>query len=326
MSADLSCNHEAIPEWYRWALAQPCESGRIAVDGAEIEWMAWGERDAPGILLVPGNGAHLGWWRHIAPFLAQGRRVATLSWSGMGGSDWRDRYSSAIFVAEAMAVAHTTGLFSNSAAPLMIGHSFGGIVTLLAAVTEGHRLSGAILVDARLRTRRAWGEGAPIVPAFRVSPTRDEALARFRLIPAQPETNRFILNRLAEEAAGEVEGGWSWRSDPNIRPKTAMETDLNLIGDARCPLMFIRGQLSDAVSDKIWVEHQAIAPPGTPFVEIPGAYHHLMLDQPIALIAALRALIVNAHNPSAQEESWSRLPPVLPTGSPSSTPRHCRPR
>ncbi len=30
-----------------------------------------------------------------------------------------------------------------------------------------------------------------------------------------------------------------------------------------------------------------------PFVEIPQAHHHVMLDQPLALIAALRALLAD---------------------------------
>ena len=33
------------------------------------------------------------------------------------------------------------------------------------------------------------------------------------------------------------------------------------------------------------------APPGTRFVEMPDAAHHLMLDQPIAFVTALRALL-----------------------------------
>jgi pimeloyl-ACP methyl ester carboxylesterase len=32
--------------------------------------------------------------------------------------------------------------------------------------------------------------------------------------------------------------------------------------------------------------------PGSPYVEIPEAEHHVMIDQPIAFVAALRALLV----------------------------------
>jgi pimeloyl-ACP methyl ester carboxylesterase len=211
----------------------------------------------------------------------------------MGSSDWRERYSTEQFVEEAMAVAETAGLFESGVAPVMVGHSFGGILTMLTAASDGDRLSGAILVDARLHTRSAWGDAAPTVAGHRPSASRNEAIARFRLVPRQPERNRYILDGLANEAIGVREDGWSWRSDPNIRPKTELAPHLNLIPHARCPLMFVRGQLSDTVTDEIWAEHQAIAPSGTPFIEIPDAYHHVMLDQPIATVAVLRALLAS---------------------------------
>ena len=280
------------PDWYRWACAAPREEGTVEVAGAGIEWAAWGKRGRPGLLLVTGNGAHVGWWRPIAPFLAEGCRVAAMSWSGMGRSGWRDAYSPALFVEEAMAVAAATGLFEGAPRPVMIGHSFGGILTMLATATIGERLRGAILVDARLRTRSVWGGDVPMVDGYRTYATRDEAIARFRLVPGQPERNRFILNDLAAEAVGEVDGGWTWRSDPNIRSRTELGPNLtDLIPRARCPLMFVRGRLPTTATDDVWAEHKAAAPAGTPFVDIPDAHHHVMLDQPIAVIAALRALL-----------------------------------
>jgi pimeloyl-ACP methyl ester carboxylesterase len=36
---------------------------------------------------------------------------------------------------------------------------------------------------------------------------------------------------------------------------------------------------------------RSIAPPGSPGIEIPDADHHLMLDQPLAFVAALRGLL-----------------------------------
>ena len=34
-------------------------------------------------------------------------------------------------------------------------------------------------------------------------------------------------------------------------------------------------------------------PSGTPFVAVPEAGHHLMVDQPLAVVAALRALLLH---------------------------------
>jgi pimeloyl-ACP methyl ester carboxylesterase len=35
----------------------------------------------------------------------------------------------------------------------------------------------------------------------------------------------------------------------------------------------------------------SLAPPGSPLVEVPDADHHVMIDQPLAFVAALRGLL-----------------------------------
>lgn len=280
------------PDWFRWALSQTPECGRINVAGACIEWLAWGKRGRSGVLLVTGNGAHMGWWRPLAPYLARDYRVATLSWSGMGGSEWRDAYSPEMFVCEAMTVAQEAGLFEAVTAPVIVGHSFGGILAALAAATIGDRLRGAVLVDARLHTRSVWGKNALPVPPRRIHAARADMIERFRLQPVQPHRNRYILDHIAADAIEPAEGGWRWRADPEIRHKTELGTNLNgLIPRASCPLAFVRGGLSTTVTDKIWAEHRALSPVGTPFVVIPDAHHHVMIDQPIALVSVVGALL-----------------------------------
>ena len=210
----------------------------------------------------------------------------------MGGSDWREAYAPRLFVEEAMMVMEVAGLFQADAPPVLAGHSFGGILAMLATVIAGERLRAAILIDARLRTRSAWGREAELASPHRIYPTHEEAAARFRLQPRQPERNSFILDALAKEALRRVEGGWSWRADPDLRRKTELGRNLtDLIPRALCPLMFVRGAQSTTASDDVWAEHQAAAAAGTIFVEIPDAHHHVMIDQPIALISVLRAFL-----------------------------------
>ena len=271
-----------------------CEpvAGRLQVDDAKIEWAAWGELSKPGLLLLIGNGAHIGWWRPIAPILAEDYRVATFAWSGMGRSDWRASYPIATLIREAMAVAKAAGLFDGSHAPFLGAHSFGGFVGLRLLIEHGARFAGGILIDSRLRSRQAWGSDTQAVSPFHVHETEEQAIARFRLKPEQPGVNRFILDMLAEESLEPVGGGWRYRQDPNMRSKTPLDGDLiPRIAEAACPLAFIRGARSGSVDDEIWDAQKACAPAGTPFVEIPDAHHHLMIDQPLALIASMRALL-----------------------------------
>ena len=291
------------PAWFEDAMRCEPEAGRLRVEGAKIEWAAWGERAKPGLLLLIGNGAHIGWWRAIAPMLAVDYRVAAFSWSGMGRSDWRDSYPIETLIKEAMAVSETAGLFDAVQTPFLGAHSFGGFIGLRLMIEHGERFSGGILIDSRLRARQTWGAEAQPVPPFHVHETKELAIARFRLKPEQPEVNRFILDMLAEESLEPVGDGWRYRQDPNMRSKTPLDSDLiPRMAEARCPLAIVRGVHSRSVIDEIWREQHAAAPPGTPFVEVPDAHHHLMIDQPLALVAALRALLQSF----PKNGSWNR--------------------
>ncbi|OYW83862.1 MAG: hypothetical protein B7Z20_11910, partial [Sphingobium sp. 32-64-5] len=98
------------PAWFTASLAAPYESFDVTMpDGRRIEARAWGEKGAPGLVLIHGNAAHLGWWTFLAPFFADRFRVTAFSLGGMGQSDWCDGYLVARFAEEMWAVADATG-------------------------------------------------------------------------------------------------------------------------------------------------------------------------------------------------------------------------
>jgi pimeloyl-ACP methyl ester carboxylesterase len=113
------------PAWFDAALAVRPERSRLPVDGAEIELLTWGEIGKPGLLFLHGNGAHADWWSFVAPFFAPDWRVAAISWSGMGDSDWRPDYSAPTFAAEIFAAVAAAGLEAGGVKPILVGHSFG---------------------------------------------------------------------------------------------------------------------------------------------------------------------------------------------------------
>ena len=63
------------------------------------------------------------------------------------------------------------------------------------------------------------------------------------------------------------------------------------LAEAQCPLAVMWGAASELVNPDV-VKHVAtLVRTGTPFIEIPAARHHVMVDEPLALVAALRALL-----------------------------------
>ena len=290
------------PLWFEHAIEHRPERSVVEVDGAGIELLIWGERGKPGLLFLHGNGAHADWWSFIAPFFAADFRCAAISWSGMGRSDWRERYSIEGFGEEALAGAEAAGLFEARERPIFIAHSFGGSVTNALAAAHGERLKASIIVDSGARPPEMQWRGPPRrSQPNRVYPTLEAALARFRLMPPQDCQNHFIVDYIAREALhpaplddGSGQMGWTWRFDPFIWSKmdfTQAFDSAAALAAAKCRLAFVWGEQSKLMQNGVVDYSRSHAAFGTPFLAVPEAEHHVLLDQPLALIAALRAVI-----------------------------------
>ena len=59
----------------------------------------------------------------------------------------------------------------------------------------------------------------------------------------------------------------------------------------RVPLALIRGGKSQLLQSEDAAYLLSLIAPGSPYVVIPEAEHHVMIDQPLAFVAALRALL-----------------------------------
>ena len=97
------------PAWFERAMADEPERSFADVEGARVETLAWGKRGNPGLILLHGGAAHADWWSFIAPFFASGHRVVAPTFTGMGRSDWRERYLFDQFVREARTAAARRG-------------------------------------------------------------------------------------------------------------------------------------------------------------------------------------------------------------------------
>jgi pimeloyl-ACP methyl ester carboxylesterase len=61
----------------------------------------------------------------------------------------------------------------------------------------------------------------------------------------------------------------------------------------RCRVALMRGEFSVIVPPETGEYMVELLNRNAPLVEIPQAHHHLILDQPLAFIAALRALLAD---------------------------------
>jgi pimeloyl-ACP methyl ester carboxylesterase len=286
------------PEWFRAAVSDTPLSGVTEVDGCPVNYLSWGDAGAPGLVLLHGGAAHARWWTHIAPLLAaRGRHhVVAVDLSGHGDSGHRERYRLATWAEEVLAVAADAGM---SAPPVLIGHSMGGFVAIATAALHGRRLAGTIIVDSPVRRPDPESEEGRMGRMFRkpkTYPDLDTALEHFYLVPDQPRPPEYLHRHVGRHSLRETPQGWTWKFDPMLfgRVEQRQPGDVaDLLGRVGCRVAVVHGQRSDIVDDDVTDFMSARLGRNAPFVEIPDAYHHLILDQPLAFVAAVRALLAD---------------------------------
>lgn len=281
------------PKWFTDALAMPREERFLEVEGCRIRYLRWGDAAKPGIVLVHGGAAHVEWWSFLAPQLASQYHVVAPELSGHGDSGRREEYPRELWAREVMAVAADAGIVG---APVLVGHSLGGFVSIVAASVYGDRLAGAIIVDSPVRRPDPESEEGARGRAFRNPKTYadlETAIQHFHLIPPQPCENKYIVDHVARHSLKKTDAGWTWKFDPRVFVKTSLVPMSDYLAHVRCRVCVFRGELSFLVPPEIAEYMYGLLDRNAPIVEIPQSHHHLILDQPLAFIAALRAILAD---------------------------------
>ena len=280
------------PPWFVRAIETPYREHRIAVHGSDIHYLEWGEPGRPGLVFVHGGAAHAHWWSFIAPMFTTRWHAVALDLSGHGGSGWRENYSHTLWSEEVLAVAGHAGF---PGPPVVVGHSLGGGITLELASTYGDRLAGGVIVDTPVRRPDPESREGATGRAFRspgTYPDETTALRHFRLVPSQPCENKFIVEHIGRLSLRETESGWTWRFDPHLFDQALIPL-LDQLLSVDCRVAFFRGEFSTIVPEDTAAYMYELTGRATPFVSIPEAHHHLILDQPLAFVAALRTLLAD---------------------------------
>lgn len=278
------------PKWFIAAVQTPYEERFVQVRRATIHYLRWGRPGKPGLLFIHGGFAHAHWWDFIAPAFAQDYCVAAIDLGGMGDSDHRQKYSTEIFADEVMSVCSHAG-FANR--PVVMGHSFGGLVALKTGVLHGGELSGVVLIDFPLRPPEMQKEHesrGPLIRPKETYPERQVALKRFRLIPPQPCDNQFILDYIASHSLAKVDGGWCWKFDDKMFDKFKSGNIAAELSSIKCRLAVIYGKRSALFPREIVQYMSRVLKKTTRVIALPEVHHHLFLEQPRVFVKTLRKL------------------------------------
>jgi esterase len=276
----------------------PPRSLRVAMGGATLHLLEWGDPEGRPVLMVHGMRGHARWFTPVGPALAQSYRALSLDLRGHGESSHSPPYGPLTYSDDVVALVDALKLDGL----ILVGHSMGGGVALRAAEQLGDRLSALVVVDSNFRggpppeMERVWRERMAARPEretreLSVFGSWDQARARFALRPGGTVASAELLDHLAHHALRELpEGGFVWRFDPSMqgfqrqpRPEPADP------GRITCPVGLIFGAESP-IRQRLDIEAMRAEFRGARFTDlaiIDGAHHHVFLDRPAEFNRAL---------------------------------------
>jgi pimeloyl-ACP methyl ester carboxylesterase len=270
-----------------------CESARrrrVDVRGLGLHVLEWGAAARSGLLLLHGGAAHAHWWDAVALALAGGRHVVALDQRGHGESEWArpPAYATQDFAADVVGVLDALGW----ARATLVGHSMGGHNAIATAAWHPDRVRALVIVDSR-----------PAIPAERLAqmkergvrpprrhPTVDAAAAAFRLLPPDTVADPRLLAHLARASVAWRDGAVSLRFDPACYAAREPVDGWPLLSRITAPTLVVRGERSP-ILPRPMAERLGAEVRGARLVEVPEAYHHLVLDRPDAFAKALQEFL-----------------------------------
>jgi pimeloyl-ACP methyl ester carboxylesterase len=254
---------------------------------------AYGDADAPPVLLLHGGGQTRHAWGGTAATLADaGFYAVSLDLRGHGDSGWAPdaNYSVDAFADDLCAVAAQLGR-----KPAVVGASLGGLALLVAM---GERpeppASAAILVDIAARADQvgvsriiAFMTGNP--DGFATLEEAADAVAAYT--PHRPRPTQ--LDGLRKNLRQGPDGRWRWHWDPRFirgdRPPNATQNPERLEACARTlrvPTLLVRGRMSDVVSEAGAAHFLEIVPHAR-YADVAGAGHMVAGDRNDAFTRAV---------------------------------------
>jgi pimeloyl-ACP methyl ester carboxylesterase len=265
----------------------------FVVNGLRLSALEWPAPGRPRLCFLHGGSAHAHWFDAVVPDLVARYHVLSLDQRGHGESEWSptQEYATESFASDLLGVMDAMGWTRMTLA----GHSMGGHNSIAFSGWYPERVSALAIIDSRpslpperLNAMHQRGHRGP-----RRHETFESALASFRLLPRETTADPAFLAHLAREGITQRDGRFLYRFDPATSGERQPVDAWPLLERITAPTLVVRG------------EHSPILPvpmaqdilkrvSRARLVEIPGAYHHLVLDAPQAFTQALDAFLAEA--------------------------------
>lgn len=258
-----------------------------------LEWRGDGgdapTASAPPLVFLHGGGANAHWWDHLAMTLSTDRAVYALDFRGHGDSSYPATREVGAFNTDLEALVVWLGRED----VVLVGHSLGAAVALDHA-SRFAETRGLVLVDlARGGSPEVGRRSRLALSLRRTYRTRADAIERFRFLPESSRASEPLRAYIASQSVREEGvGRFGYKFDPGwfglpSRPPPDLQ-------QVRCPTLLVRGGESALLTREAATAFVgALTRARARWIEIPDAGHHVMIDQPERLKAALERFLTD---------------------------------
>lgn len=266
-----------------------CESAirrSIDANGLTLRFLEWSSPGRPALCFLHGGVAHAHWFDWVTPAFVGRYHMIALDQRGHGESQWPDppAYATEDFASDLLSVFDALDWRE----VVLVGHSMGGHNSMAFSAWHPERVRGLVIADSRpvippdrLDTMHARGR-RPI----RRHPSPEAAVASFRLLPRDTVADPALLAHVARAGIVERDGGWVRRFDPSANGFRRPVDAWTLVDRINAPTLIVRAEWSPGLAGGV-AERLRDTIPNATLVELPGAYHHLTLDQPQRFVEVL---------------------------------------
>ncbi len=241
------------------------------------------------MVCVHGGAAHAHWFDFVAPGLTPDHHVFAPDLRGHGDSAWADPQTYLFETHAEDLHALLEKLDLNDV--VLIGHSMGGMISLLHTATHPGRIGRLVIVDSIMLMPM---DRVTKMREFSARPgksygTQDELVARYRLEPAESQLAApEVIHRMAVHSGRkDGEGRWQHKADRRVYANFQQIAGVPLWEKIKVPALVITGERSTRFTPELMSKIEARAPQ-VQMKKVPASDHHIMLENPNGFVDVVR--------------------------------------
>jgi pimeloyl-ACP methyl ester carboxylesterase len=267
----------------------------LQLEHVNLHYLDYGGPGPQTLVLVHGGGANAHWFDFVGPTLARSCRVLAADLRGHGDSSWAEPpvYTFEAHMQDLRALFQAERL----TAPLLLGHSMGGILLTQYTGTWPQEVGALIVCDSRPVYSEA---AADLLQQLGQRPGREYStleayIAHFRIRPDGLRAPQAVHHYIARSAARQLpDGTWMHKIDRRVYAQRTSMNTLPFWQRITCPALVLRAEHSSRLTPALLQQIREVCP-HVEWSDVAGAGHHLMLDQPEQTAVLVRAFLQRHH-------------------------------